>query len=107
MTAVRTVERGYAASTGRRAGQVRRVHVIREKGPGNWEPGSQALCGSHAWNVTDSPAIIRDAPHELPEGLTWCPKCVGHLAELLGRTHAVARLLGLESQLSDLGDRAR
>jgi hypothetical protein len=100
VSAVRTVERGYVASTGRRAGQVRRVHVIREEGPRGWdnsEFGNQTLCGQGAWKGQNSPPIIRYAPHELPEGLTWCPKCVGQLAELLGRTHAVARLLGLEA----------
>jgi len=99
VSVIRTVERGYVASTGRRAGQVRRVHVIREEGPRGWdnsESGNQTMCGQHAWSVTDSPAIIRDTPHELPEGLTWCPKCVGATAERLGRIHEAARLLGLE-----------
>ena len=100
MTAVRTLERGYSASTGRRAGQVRRLHVIREEGPRGWdnsERGNQTMCGQGAWNVQDSPAMVRDTPHPLPEGLTWCPKCVGHAAELLGRLDEIARLLGLES----------
>ena len=99
MTAVRTIIRGYKASTGRRAGQVRRVHVIREEGPRGWdnsERGNQTMCGQHAWNVTDSPALIRDIPHPLPEGLSWCPACIGHLAEQLGLLGEVARMLGAE-----------
>lgn len=89
---VRTVERGYV--TGKRAGQVKRLHVIREEGPGDYQ-GQQTMCGQHAWPVTKSEPVIRDAPHPLPDGLTWCPKCVGHAAEHLGRLDDVARLLGL------------
>jgi hypothetical protein len=94
---VRTLERGYAASTGNRAGQVRRVHVIREEGPRGWEGSTRRTwCGGIAGNHRDSVPVIRDAPHELPEGLAWCPKCIGHLAEQLGRLGEVARLLGAE-----------
>lgn len=96
MTAVRTVERGYYAGN-RRAGQVRRVHVLRDTdGPGDWLAGSRFWCGQGAWDVTHSPAVVRDVPHELPEGLTWCGHCLGKLAEQLGRLGDVARLLGVE-----------
>ena len=94
VNAVRTLERGYY-TPGRRAGQVRRLHVIREDGPRGWEPGKQALCGTAAWLHRNSPPILRDAPHPLPEGLSWCPRCVGLLAELEGRTAEIAALLGL------------
>lgn len=97
MTDVRTLERGYHAATGRRARQVQRVHVIREHGPKGREGGRQALCGAHARGVTNSPPIIREAPHPLPEGLRWCPACIGHLAEQSGRLGEVARLLGAEA----------
>jgi hypothetical protein len=81
---LRGVYRGYW--TGRaRAGQVRRVHIIREDGPKGWEPGKQTLCGQHAWPVTNSePVILDPLPATPPPGLTWCPKCVGHAAELAG-----------------------
>lgn len=90
---VRTVERGYYASQPQRSARVTRVHVIREDGP---HPGKQAMCGQHAYDVRNSEAIVRDVPHALPDGLSWCPKCVGHLAEKLGRLGEVARLLGAE-----------
>lgn len=98
MSTVRTIERGYYAGS-RRAGQVRRVHVIREEGPRGWdnsEFGNQTMCGQGAWKGQNSTPIIRDVPHALPEGLQWCPKCTGHLAERLGRLTEVAQLLGLE-----------
>jgi len=88
---MRTLERGY--TTGRRAGQVCRVHVIREVGPGDYR-GKQTMCGQHAWPVTNSEPVIRDAPHPLPDGLSWCPKCIGLAAEELGRLDDVARLIG-------------
>lgn len=97
MTPVRTLERGYHAATGRRARQVQRVHIIREEGPKDCKPGSRALCGSHAWGVTHSPPVVREAPHPLPDGLRWCPACIGHLAEQLGMLGEVARLLGAEA----------
>ena len=92
---VRTCQRGYHSGGRQPAGQVRRVHVIRETGTRSLEPGGQNLCGVQAWNCQDSPAVIREAPHELPEGLSWCPRCVGLLAERFGRTAEIAVLLGL------------
>jgi hypothetical protein len=97
-SAVRTVERGYYDNGAKRAGQVRRVHIIREEGPRGWDASDgkhQTWCGQSAWNGRNSRPIIRDAPHHLPAGLKWCPKCTGHLAEQLGRLEEVARLLGL------------
>jgi hypothetical protein len=96
MTAVRTLERGYHAATGRRPRQIQRVHIIREDGPKE-RGGSQAWCGAHARGVTNSPPIVREAPHALPAGLRWCPACIGHLAEQMGRLGEVARLLGAEA----------
>lgn len=92
---IRTLVRGYHAATGRRARQVQRVHVIRENGP-KGRSGTGAWCGVHAYDVTNSPPIVRDAPHSLPDGLQWCPKCIGHLAEQLGRLNEIAQLLGAE-----------
>jgi len=65
---VRTVERGYASSTGRRAGQVSRVHVIRDTPPRTergLEAGHQTWCGQTTGKHQDSAAIVRDAPHAL------------------------------------------
>lgn len=99
---VRTCQRSYVRA-GHRAGQVQRVHVVREQGPRGWEdkPGTQTLCGQSTRLHRKSEGVIRDAPHGLPEGLSWCPKCVGLLAEQLGRTAEVARLLGLEARDGD------
>lgn len=57
----------YVAN-GKRAGQVKRVHVIREDG--RW-----AHCGQ-----SSSPVTLCPIPFVLPEGLTWCSKCVLRLA---------------------------
>lgn len=92
MTAIapRAVYRGYWTG-GKRAGQVRRLHIIREDGPAGWEPGKQTLCGQAAWKATHSdPVIISPLPARPPEGLTWCPACVGRQAELLGLLEEIA-----------------
>jgi hypothetical protein len=89
----RGLYRGYYAG-GKRAGQVRRLHVIREEGPKGWEPGKQVLCGQHAWAVRNSdPVILDPLPDRPPEGLAWCPKCVGLLAENLGLLEEIASSL--------------
>lgn len=98
MNAVRTVERGYFASTGRRSKRVTRVHVIRETGTRSLAPGSQTLCGTSATRHQNSEPVVRNVPHPLPEGLAWCPACIGHLAERLGRLGEVARVLGVEAE---------
>ena len=41
----RAVYRGYGRP-GRKAGQVTRLHVIREEGPKGAMPGSMTLCGA-------------------------------------------------------------
>lgn len=67
----------YVAN-GKRAGQVKRVHVIREDG--KWA-GRWAHCGQSSSPVTKSvPVILCPIPFVLPEGLTWCSKCVMRLA---------------------------
>ena len=80
----RGLYRGYW-SGGKRAGQVRRLHVVREDGPKGWAPGKQTMCGQAAWDCRNSGTVILDPlPDRPPEGLAWCPKCIGHLAERLG-----------------------
>jgi hypothetical protein len=95
---VRTVERGYASSTGRRAGQVSRVHVIRDIPPRTERglaAGHQTWCGQTTGRHQNSAAIVRDAPHVLPDGLAWCPHCIGRAAEYLGLLEVVARVIGI------------
>jgi hypothetical protein len=79
---MRAFYRGYNAATGRRAAQVRRLHIMREDGR---YPGRQGECGTAGYDVTNSPTVILDpAPPMPPEGLTWCPKCVGLAAARTG-----------------------
>lgn len=112
-TVPRAVYRGYSSKSGKRAGQVRRLHVIREHGPGDAPPGSQTLCGQSAGRHTDSPAvIISPLPDRPPDGLLWCPKCIGHLAERLGLLGEVAASLAaygsfLDGEIEAAHDRER
>lgn len=88
---MRAFYRGYNARSGRRAGQVRRLHLMREDGR---FAGQQAFCGVHGWQVTDSPAVILDPmPAEPPDGLTWCGACIGRAAEHVGLLNAWAAQL--------------
>jgi hypothetical protein len=83
----RAIHSGYFDGT-RRGRQVRRVHILREEGP--WA-GKQGLCGQGVYKVTNStPVVIDPMPCKPPDGLSWCPKCVGHLAERLGVLDKVA-----------------
>jgi hypothetical protein len=95
MTA-RAVYHGYFTGS-KRAGQVKRLHIIREQGPGDWPPGSRALCGTGVWSVSHSESVILSPmPAQPPEGLSWCPACVGKQAELSGLLgEFAARLAGL------------
>lgn len=90
----RAVYRGYSARSGKRAGQVRRLHIVREHGPRDARPGSHTWCGPFAYDVTDSPSMfISPLPARPPEGLEWCPSCIGKLAEELGLLREVAASL--------------
>lgn len=88
---MRAFYRGYNAATGRRAKQVRRLHVMREDGK---FAGKQGLCGAAGWAHTDSPPIVIDPlPVDPPDGLEWCRSCVGHAADLVGQLAAMARMV--------------
>lgn len=77
----RAVHSGYYTGA-TRAGQVRRVHIIRDHGP---EPGHNAMCGQGVWPTTNSvPVVLDPMPTVPPDGLAWCPRCLGFLAEHLG-----------------------
>ncbi len=79
---MRAFYRGYNSRSGRRAGQVRRLHIMREDGP---FPGRSGECGAAGWKHRDSdPIVIDPAPATPPEGLTWCPPCVGRASERAG-----------------------
>jgi hypothetical protein len=83
----RAFYRGYVDG-GPRAGQVKRLHVMREDGK---FAGRQSLCGTHGWDVTRSQTVVIDPmPGVAPEGLAWCPTCIGWLADCLDRIDAIA-----------------
>lgn len=83
--------RGYHAATGRRARQVRRLHIMREDGK---FAGRQALCGAAGWGHTNSPPILIDPlPLKPPDGLDWCRSCIGHAAAIVGQLDAFARIV--------------
>jgi hypothetical protein len=83
----RAFYRGYVQD-GPRAGQVKRLHIMREDGK---YPGRAALCGVHGWNVTKSETVVIDPlPLQPPDGLYWCATCVGQYAEVVGLIDAVA-----------------
>lgn len=78
---MRAVHSGYVDGRAR-AGQVRRLHIIREDGP---RPGQNAMCGQAAYPVTKStPVLLDPMPNRPPPGLEWCPHCLGRAAEHLG-----------------------
>lgn len=86
---MRAFYRGYSTATGRRAKQVRRLHIVREDGR---FAGKQGLCGAPGWGVTQSPPVIlTPMPAEPPTGLSWCSPCIGHAAHLVGRLDTIAR----------------
>jgi hypothetical protein len=87
----RAVYRGYWQG-GKRSARVTRLHIIREDPPG--QVRMQTWCGQGAGLHRNSEPVIFDPmPASTPEGLKWCPQCVGHLAELLGVLDEVAAKL--------------
>jgi hypothetical protein len=74
--------------------RVTRLHIMREDGK---FPGRSALCGVHGWGVRRSEPIVLDPmPVCPPAGLSWCPLCVGRLAERAGLLDRVAAELAGE-----------
>ena len=102
----RAVYRGYWQG-GRRSARVTRLHVIREtpvRGHRSayrpfHEPATlQTWCGQSAQQHTNSEPVVFDPmPAEPPEGLRWCPACIGHLAEQLGVLGEVAARLAADN----------
>jgi len=65
-----------------RSARVTRLHIMREDGK---FPGRSAECGVHGWGVRRSePVVLDPMPSVPPAGLSWCPGCVGRLAERRG-----------------------
>ena len=73
---------------GHQSTRTTRLHIMREDGK---FPGRSALCGVHGWGVRRSePVIVDPMPVVPPAGLSWCPACVGRLAERAGVLGRVA-----------------
>lgn len=86
----RAVYRGYWHG-GKRSVRVTRLHILREDGK---FPGGQMWCGQLAGTHKNSEPVIFDPmPASPPEGLSWCPLCIGHLAEQYGVLNEVAARL--------------
>jgi hypothetical protein len=82
--------RGYVTG-GRRAGQVRRLHILRPTGTRSLDPGKLGYCGTGAWKCRGSdPVLVSPLPATPPEGLAWCPACVGRYAEDVGLLGEIA-----------------
>lgn len=98
----RAVYRGYWQG-GKRSARVTRLHIIRETPvaphssayrPWREPAAGQTWCGQHATPHKNSEPVIFDPmPDKPPEGLSWCPACIGHLAEELGVLGDVAARL--------------
>lgn len=90
MSATSAFYRGYI-DNGRRAGQVRRLHILRETGTPGTYPRKLGWCGTGAYDVTNSSTrLISPLPSRPPEGLEWCPCCVGRYADYIGLLGEVA-----------------
>lgn len=80
-----------------------RLHIIRDTPVAGHrsvyqrfhpEPSERMWCGQSAGTHRNSePVIISPLPDRPPEGLAWCPACVGHLAEYYGLLGEVAASL--------------
>lgn len=86
--AARAMYRGYFSNGRKQSSLVRRLHVIRDtpvrSNSYRFHPVRPEVtwCGQSAGPHRNSePVILDPIPSRPPEGLTWCPKCVGHLAE--------------------------
>lgn len=98
----RAVYRGYWQG-GKRSARVTRLHVIRETPvrehrstyrPFHEPAAMRTWCGQSATQHQNSEPVMFDPmPAKPPEGLRWCPACVGHLAEHLGLLDEVAARL--------------
>ncbi len=98
----RAVYRGYWQG-GKRSARVTRLHIIRDVPvaahrttyqPFHQPPGEQTWCGQFATPHKNSEPVVFDPmPAVPPDGLAWCPQCIGHLAERYGLLGEVASML--------------
>jgi hypothetical protein len=87
----RAFYRGYPDLSGRRSARVTRLHILREDGR---FPAREGLCGTGAGrHRMSNPVLIDPMPAAPPDGLSWCPPCIGQLAERAGLVEAFATLL--------------
>jgi hypothetical protein len=64
----------------------RPLHIIRGE--------ETAWCGkSSAMHRTSEPQVIDPMPASAPEGMLWCPACIGYLAARCGLLDEVAESL--------------
>lgn len=79
---------GYYDSATRRggkpAGQVRRAHLVAPPEEFRRSVRETAFCGTYAHDTTHAPKAVIEAPYTLPEGIVWCPTCIGRAGEALG-----------------------
>jgi hypothetical protein len=108
----RAVYRGYWHG-GKRSARVTRLHIIRETPvaghrsayrPFHETPAMRTWCGQSATQHQHSePVVLDPMPSSPPEGLRWCPACIGHLAEQLGVLGDVAARLAERSETAATG----
>lgn len=95
----RAFYRSYHEGSGRRAGQVKRLHILREAPVPDQrrsfaKPETQAECYTSAWQGQNSePVFLDPMPRVPPAGLRWCAHCLGRLADRLGVLNEVGALL--------------
>lgn len=110
----RAMYRGYWHG-GKQSARVTRLHVIRDSPPSpqrRWtaKPAEQTWCGQSAGPHRNSvPVVIDPVPDRPPAGLSWCPSCIGHLAEWYGLLDEIAgEIVSYDPGLADLpGERWR
>ncbi len=100
MKPARAMYRGYFSAGRKQSALVRRLHVIRDTPVRSHshrfhpEPPEVTWCGQSAGPHKNSePVILSPMPAVPPAGLTWCPECIGHLAEHYGLLAEVAASL--------------
>ncbi len=88
----------YPTASRRRAGQVRRAHLIPPIGAFPNRGAPTAACGQPWWGTakTGNEPVPLGGP--LPAGITWCPKCLGVTADALGLAHRVAAMIAATAE---------
>lgn len=76
-----------------RAQQVRKAHIQPPDGTFPRRSAPTVACGQHCWDVTDAPRLTVPFDQPLPDGVTWCAKCVGVAADHFGLTPTVLGLV--------------